>query len=142
MNKYMTLQDIKILQGYFAPKMAGRRYMIYKIGSVKQVEKLKKIIPEEVYKIILDIVVVLDREYGSKRNIDLNDGGYIIFFDGDNAIEEIKKIICTDINMAEWIEPVGTEYLNAFCLKNNEFGINYILPKKLIPIQILNEWNL
>ena len=116
--------------------------MIYKVGTVEQIEKIKKHIPKEVYTKIYDIVAVLDREYGANRNIELNDGGFVIFADGETAIEEIEKIACVDITVAEWIDPVGTEYLNACCLKNNDFCVDFIFPKKLIPEEVLKEWEL
>lgn len=103
-----------------------------KIGTVKELERVKKKIPFALYNKIYNIVTILDHEYGEHRNIDVNDGGFVILVDSVEAVLQAEKIIDININKAEYVEIINDNYLHIFFLRNNEFGINLIIQKELL----------
>jgi len=52
--------------------------MVYKLGKVEDMNKLP-IIESTIHEYIKYLLLVLDTEYGIDRDIDSNDGGYIVY---------------------------------------------------------------
>jgi len=103
--------------------------MYYKLGTIKDLEAVKDKIPTEVYDKIHEILSTLDNEYGANRNIDENDGGFVVYSDSQDGIDEALKITHLDKKMPELVDVIGG-YINSFFLKNNEYGINFIAPRE------------
>jgi hypothetical protein len=106
--------------------------MVYKIGTLEQLEEVKKKLPREIYIEIYGIVDTLDREYGADRNIDKSDGGYVVYADNQDEIKDAIKSMHLHKKMPELFDVIGDDsYINTFYLKDNEYGINFIAPREL-----------
>ena len=103
--------------------------MYHKIGTIKQLEEIKEKISLDVYDKIYDIISVLDREYGADRNFEDNDGGFVIYADSQDEIDEVRNIMHLNKKVPELVDVIGG-CTNVLYLKNNEFGINFIAPRK------------
>jgi hypothetical protein len=53
---------------------------------------------------------------------------------------EVEKIITLNKTIAEWAEPIGSDYLNVLFVLNNDFAISLIIMHKLISNEILKKW--
>ena len=103
--------------------------MFYKITTLTELEEIKEKLPDEVYGKIHDIIATLDREYGEKRTIDTSDGGYVVYADSREEIDEAIKVMCFEKKTPELVDIIGG-YLNTLYLRHNEFGVNFIAPRK------------
>jgi hypothetical protein len=113
--------------------------MFLKIGTLSGFEKIKDKLPVEVRGKIQAIVTMLDREYGGAdtRNIDMSDGGLVLFGDNNESIAEIEKIISIDKRVPEWVESIGAEYLDVLYIVTNEYSINVIIKKDIAPKKLI-----
>ncbi|MTI66297.1 MAG: hypothetical protein FH753_06820 [Firmicutes bacterium] len=116
-----------------------------KIGHVKDTLNLNNI-PKEVKEVVVDITMMLDGEYGENRNIESDDGGYIIIIENKEDFNEIGKL---DIEINDLIlESVdlikvreGEDYINVLSLFTNEFGLTLLVPRSLADKELLDELN-
>lgn len=100
-------------------------------------ERFKAILCPEVYREILRILSRLDAAYGADRDVEKDDGGFVLI------VEKICDL-CPVEQMGLKLDGVGHEaldvfqseqgpYANILFLCNNEFGINVILPVSMAP---------
>jgi len=101
--------------------------MYYKIATLKQLEEVGEPIPLHPYHIIHKIVVMLDYEYGADRDVDEDDGGYVVYADSKDEIDEAVKVMGLANKVPEMIEDLQG-YTNTLYLKNNEYAVNFIAP--------------
>ena len=108
------------------------------IAYLKEKEKLKNL-PQEVKLTVLDIVKVLDSEYGEDRDKYLDCGGYVIVVEKAEDIEKIKKEISIDCDedIPEYVNKIlcsnGSIYTNSLIICNNDYAIVLIIPIELTP---------
>jgi len=118
--------------------------MLLKFGTVKEIGRVRHDMPEAVYRKALEIVVKLDGEYGTERDINENDGGFCLVAVTVQDVAFInEKYIRTDSGRHEFAEVIkdkGIDHVHALFLTNNEFGINvFFLNYGIVPEIILNE---
>ena len=119
--------------------------MVEKIWRVAQIQNLlalqeKYKIPQEVIRVVEHIAAILDAEYGMERDVDKDDGGYVLLLlpekDMDDTeilyhrlleeyglrygTEEMKSVICRYGGM-EWFEELY--------LITNDYGITVVYSK-------------
>lgn len=111
---------------------------VIEVGCFKEKEKIK-VLPHEIQILILNILQILDTEYGANRNRIDDDGGYVIIVEKKEELQEIKEktyIDCNDV-IAEYVEKIvcknGEIYTNSLILCNNDFAITLIIPLELTP---------
>jgi len=104
--------------------------MTYKIYTLKQLEEIADHIPIYIYNVIHNIVAMLDYEYGENRNVDEADGGFVVYADSQNEIDEAVKAMHLNKKIPELVDVIAG-YTNTLYLKNNEYGINFIAPREL-----------
>ncbi len=123
--------------------MKGEIKMI-KIGHKREVKNIKDL-PEEVLEVVRGIVATLDTYYGKNRDVDNEDGGYVLIIQSEEDIERLEEF---DIYIDEEIYPEyvdrikveeGEDWINAFILCNNEFGISLIISISIAPETLLDE---
>lgn len=120
--------------------------MVKKIWKLAQIQELCNLqmeykIPLEVIKVLKSQTATLDAQYGVERDVDSDDGGYVLLLLPDRNDEstehkylemlkyyhlrrdsaEIERIICRD-GCLEW-------HSNLF-LTTNEYGITVVYPLK------------
>lgn len=108
-----------------------------RIAYLREKHKIKAL-PQEVQKIILGILQVLESEYGKERKLE-DDGGYVMIVDKKEEFEKIKDIIyinCEEI-IPEFVDKIlcgnGEIYTNSLILCNNDYAISLIIPIELTP---------
>lgn len=111
--------------------------MLYKLGTVREIEAIRDKIPDAVYNEALRILSILDDLYGDKRDIENDDGGIVLIAENSEDLTLIeKKYISLSSNRHEVVNIVGN-YIDVLFLCNNEFGINIFLPSEIAPENIL-----
>jgi hypothetical protein len=118
------------------------RDTLFKAGTVKELAPFENRIPREVYSAALRIVSMLDKEYGSDRDAENGDGGFVLVAENIQDLSVIEqRYVKLDSNQHEAVDVVKSEsgmYINALFLCNNEFGINIFIPMDIAPKVLLN----
>jgi hypothetical protein len=118
---------------------------MFKAGTVAELEsiELKGKVPEEAYREALRIVAMLDEMYGSDRDVDNSDGGFVLIAENIQDIGLVSQRYMTlGGNSHEAVDIVKSKempYINAFFLCNNEFGVNVLMPMDIAPKALLKD---
>lgn len=114
--------------------------MLYKIGTVNELETVRGKLPRGTYPTVHQIVAVLDKEYGADRNIDKEDGGFVLVAETVADLEQaLTAYPVLGALKPEQVNICNGGYINALFLCNNEFGINLLMPRSLAPKKITDE---
>lgn len=111
--------------------------MILKLGTKKQLEAQSGHILKPVYNHIAFNVRILDETYGEGRDLDKDDGGYILLFDTEEDLQVIEANGCIDFSyhVPEWVDRIETnegDYGAALYLTSNDFGIVLVAPLDIL----------
>ena len=113
--------------------------MVYKIGNVSDLEKIP--IPDSnTYDLLYRYARVLSDGYGEERNVDTEDGGYILFCSPSTKTEDIK--VCFDYtkHIVESVDRFGS-LIAASYLLHNEFVVTIIMSADDAPAELIKEIN-
>ena len=108
--------------------------MVYKLGKVEDMNKLP-IIESTLHEYIKYLLLVLDTEYGTDRDIDISDGGYVVFVTGNTSDDEITEVFDFKNHSVEYVE-IGETYSTAVYLLNNEYTVMLIMPTNELPDEL------
>ena len=102
--------------------------MIYKLGHVEDVENIE-IADEKIKTSILNYLEVLDNAYGNERNIDEEDGGYVLFCEGDTRFEDLKMYFDYTDLPPEWVNHIDSEpkYLAVLYLLSSDYAVVVVM---------------
>ena len=95
------------------------------------------IIESTIHEYIKYLLLVLDSEYGIDRDIDSNDGGYVVFVTGNTSDDEIIEVFDYTKHTVEYVE-VGEAYSTAVYMLNNEYTVMLIIPTEELPEELRN----
>ena len=114
-----------------------------KVGTVKELSQFEKMIDIDVFRAAMRIVTILDEAYGADRDVQNNDGGFVLIAENIQDISDIgQRYVKLDNNRHEAVDVVNCEdrpYINVFVLCNNEFGINIFMPVDIAPHVLLRD---
>ena len=110
--------------------------MVYKLGTIDDMKILPQLEPS-LRDYIKYLLLVLDTEYSSDRDIDNNDGGYVVFVTEDTPMNEIKEVFDYTKHTVEYVE-VGEAYSTAVYMLNNEYMVMLIIPTEELPEELRN----
>ena len=111
-----------------------------KIAHVKEVNSIT--LPQEVITVVLEVVTILDTEYGENRDVDSGYGGYVLIVESEEDVQNLKEID-QDVGtiIPEYIEKIecndGRVFISSLVLLGSDYGIVLIMP-----IQFLESVNL
>ena len=112
--------------------------MIYKLGNVTDLESLPMLDPRT-YANLYELTSILSSEYGDQRDIDHDDGGYVLFVPPGTDPEEVKAVFDYSAHPVEYVNrtfraepPICT----AFFLLNNEFTVTIVMSITDAPAEI------
>lgn len=105
--------------------------MIYKLAHV---EDLRNLLLAEwpVVPLLQNHLAILDEEYGADRDIDEDDGGYILYAQRGTNPMELLTWWDYERRPCESVEQQG-EYCFALYLLNNEYSVSLVMHKEDLP---------
>jgi hypothetical protein len=111
--------------------------MIHKLGKLKDVESLSTIAPN-IRSLVHEKVKLLSAEYGEERDIDNDDGGYVLYCPYGTSEDELKEYFDYTTLLPEYVE-VSNGICHALYLTNNEFSVSVIMHEEDLPEEIKKE---
>ena len=113
--------------------------MVYKIGNVSDLAKIP-IVSDKAKEILYHFAKVLTTEYGENRNIDTDDGGYILYALPGTDVKEIKDRFDYSQNTLEYGEAFE-DVCYAVYILSADYGVVIVMSTSDIPEEILKEIN-
>lgn len=113
--------------------------MIYKLGTVEEVNKLSTILDREVFSNALVVAEILDESYG-ERDIYCDMGGYIVIVETVADLKEYRKTFDYIAEISEYSGEIQGEeiWLQVLYVVSSDFGITLFLPKKIAPDELID----
>ena len=111
--------------------------MIYKIGSVADMSKIA-FEDTDAEQLVYHYASILTYEYGADRNIDTDNGGYILYATSGTTIEEIK----TFFDYTEYEVELTTQQggvCSALYILSSDYGVVMVMSLADAPPEILKE---
>ena len=116
---------------------------MYQLGTVAEYNLLHLPIPEEVKRKVSEIAIMLDEQFGAKRDVKEDEGGFIfIALDEEDLSYFSEKYTELDSETLEYVVAVEAKngnYLNAFYLYGYDYGISLFMPVSIAPEAIMRE---
>ena len=113
--------------------------MVYKIGNVSDLESIA-ITDANTYALLSQYARLLSYEYGEDRNVDTDDGGYVLYATPGSSSEDIKAYFDYTKHTLESIDRFGS-LISAMYILHNEFVITIIMSADDAPIELIKEIN-
>lgn len=113
--------------------------MIYKIGSVNDMPSIAFESVEAKTQVYYYASILTD-EYGADRNIDTDDGGYILYCTFGTTEEEIKTFFDYTSYEAELVHQEG-DTCSALFILSSDYGVVIVTSIADMPPEILKEIN-
>ena len=113
--------------------------MVYKIGNVSDLAKIP-IVSDKAKEILYHFARVLTTEYGKDRNIDTDDGGYILYALPGTDVKEIKDRFDYSQNTLEYGEALE-DVCYAVYIITADYGVVIVMSTADAPEEILKEIN-
>jgi hypothetical protein len=83
---------------------------------------------------------VLTNFYGEDRDIDNDDGGYVLYCEKGTLPEDIKSFFDYSENVLECVNKItNTDFFSATYILNNEFAVILVIHSDDIPDEIRKE---
>ena len=112
--------------------------MLYRIGTVKEIQPLYGKFHEDVVKQLHYCTRTLDAAYGADRDY-LQSGGYSLIAETTDDLSGIWEIIDFDTHPCEWADRLDGDFLSALYLLNDDFSVVVFMPIAIAPPTLLNE---
>ena len=109
--------------------------MVYKLGNIDDLKILPSPLDDNTFRNIYELVSVLTHEYGADRNVDTDDGGYVLYAPKGTNVEEIKAYFDYTKNAIEYVNR-SVDICCAFYLLNNDFSVVIIMSTADAPDEI------
>ena len=110
--------------------------MVYKLGTIDDMKILPQLEPS-LRDYIKYLLLVLNTEYGTDRDIENNDGGYVVFVTENTGKDKIKEVFDYTRHTVEYVE-IGEAYSTAVYMLNNEYTVMLIIPTEELPEELRN----
>ena len=111
--------------------------MIYKIGNISDLSSLP-LTDVTTLKLLYHHARALSREYGEKRNVNKDNGGFILFATPGTSVEELKAFFDLSLRIPEYVNSYDS-ICEAIYLLNNDYAVVIIMSISDAPAEILNE---
>jgi len=112
--------------------------MVYKLGNASDLKGLPPI-DAKTWDILHEYTSVLSNEYGEGRNVDEDDGGYVLYATPGTAAEEIKEyfdysaVEVEYVNRYPWTSP---PICGAMYILHNEYALVIVMSISEVPSEI------
>ena len=111
--------------------------MVYKIGNISDLESIA-ITDENAYALLSQYARLLSYEYGEDRNVDLSDGGYVLYATPGTNSEEIKAYFDYSKHIVESADRFGSLVVAMYIL-HNEYVVLIVMSEADAPAEIIKE---
>ena len=108
--------------------------MVYKIGNVSDLEELPQL-EDTALELLYHYASVLTTEYGAEREVDHDDGGFLLYATSGTSAEDIKPFFDFSKAVAESVDRFGELYAATYIL-HNEYAVTIIGSMKDIPTEL------
>lgn len=107
--------------------------MIHKLEHITDLDA-GMINNDTVRDLIEGYLTTYDSLYGEDRNVDEDDGGYVLYCDPGTSAVELKSFIDYEDLLCEYTQEIeGTDYLQAMFILNNEYVVFVVMTKADMP---------
>ena len=111
--------------------------MVYKIGNIPDLESIA-ITDANAYALLSQYARLLSYEYGEDRNIDTDDGGYVLYATPGTNSEEIKAYFDYTKHTVESADRFGSLVVAMYIL-HNEYVVLIVMSEGDAPTEIIKE---
>lgn len=111
--------------------------MICKLGHVEEIRNLPAT-ASAVRPWIYNMLYILDDQYGAERDIDEDDGGYVLYADRGTSLEELQLWFDYERKLCESIEQRG-DWCALLYLLNNEYSVTLLQHTQDLPESLRKE---
>ena len=114
--------------------------MVYKLGNIADMSKLPSV-DEKITKVILDNLNILEENYGKDRDINEDDGGYILYAEPKTMVNEVLSYFDYEEYLPEFVLRIDSTppYCKSLYLTSDEFGIIILTAMDDTPEDVLEE---
>lgn len=112
--------------------------MLYRIGTVKEIDDIRNKFPEAVIEQLHYCTKTLDDDYGADRDY-LQSGGYSMLAESKEDLADIQPIIDFETHPCEWADRLDGEFLSALYLMNDDYSIVVFMPIAIAPSTLLSD---
>ena len=111
--------------------------MVYKIGNISDLESIV-ITDENAYALLSQYAKLLSYEYGEDRNVDTDDGGYVLYATPGTKSEDIKAYFDYSKHTVESVDRFGSLVVAMYIL-HNEYVVLIVMSEADAPAEIIKE---
>ena len=111
--------------------------MVYKIGNVSDLESIA-ITDANAYTLLSQYARLLSYEYGEDRNVDTDDGGYVLYAMPGTNDKDIKDYFDYSKHTVESVDRFGSLVVAMYIL-HNEYVVLIIMSEADAPAEIIKE---
>lgn len=111
--------------------------MVYKIGTIADMDSIA-FENDNIKQTVYHYVSILTYEYGADRNIETDDGGYVLYATMGTTAEEIKAFFDYTANLVEFVD-VKDGVCSALYILSSDYGVVIITSLADTPPEILKE---
>ena len=114
--------------------------MIYKLANPCDLQELPPM-DSAVRDILLQYTTILSTEYGDNRDIDHEDGGYVLYATPDTTTEEVRKVFDPNGCVPEMVVRIDSHpvYIYTVFILSSDYGVVLVTPASAMPTDLLNQ---
>ena len=114
--------------------------MVYRLNHLEDLEKLPFAPEGALLDCLMEFLIVLDNEYGTGRDVDHDDGGYVLLCASGTDVLEMEAHFPFSSFFPEWVIRVGreTDYLAVLYMPRDEYSIVLIAAAADLPPEIVS----
>ena len=109
--------------------------MVYKVGTVAELDGLALNIPQAVIDAMRNELVLLDYAYGATRNVDNEDGGFVLYCTPGTTLSELRDCFNPEGRVFEWVERINSEppYCSSLYIVTNDYAVELFMAIDDVP---------
>lgn len=114
--------------------------MIHKLGHITDLDRLVITDPITKNKLLM-YLNILDSEYGAERNIDSDDGGYVLYCEDKTSADELKSLFDYSDYTPEYVDlcfDASPPICSAVYLLYSDYGVVIIMSISDTPAEIID----
>ena len=115
-----------------------------KLGRVTDLVMIQSY-PDEIQSAVLDILEILDSNYGAERDVKLDYGGFVLFTESAGDFPEIEKELGQNMaydGIPEYVDIVRCKNKEVFTVSlfivSTEFSVAVVMPYRITPDNLIS----